>query len=75
MDKLLVFTDLHINDDTIIGLDPVVLFTHHPLGSIGFPMMDRIKLTNAANVIDSLKAHSSPVYVLAGHVHRTISGQ
>ncbi len=26
---------------------PVVLFTHHPLGDIGFPIMDRIKLTNA----------------------------
>ncbi len=54
---------------------PVVLFTHHPLGDIGFPFMDRIKLTNAQDVIDLLKAHPKPVHILAGHVHRTISGQ
>ncbi len=54
---------------------PVVLFTHHPLGNIGFPMMDRIKLDNGVDVIDLLRVHPKPVHVLAGHVHRTISGQ
>ncbi|MBE9476969.1 MAG: metallophosphoesterase [Proteobacteria bacterium] len=54
---------------------PVVLFTHHPLGDIGFPKMDRIRLENGKDVIDMLKAHPRPVHVLSGHVHRTVSGQ
>lgn len=54
---------------------PVVLCIHHPLGDIGFHMMDRIKLENGPAVIDLIKKHPMPVHVLAGHVHRTISGQ
>jgi 3',5'-cyclic AMP phosphodiesterase CpdA len=54
---------------------PVALFIHHPLGDIGFPVMDRIKLENGGTIIDMLHAHPKPVHVMAGHVHRTISGQ
>lgn len=53
---------------------PVMLCSHHPLGDIGFLYMDQIKLTNAPEVLDLLRAHPKPVHVLAGHVHRTISG-
>ena len=54
---------------------PVALFTHHPLGDIGFPMMDKINLMNGAEVLNLVRAHPMPVHVLSGHVHRTISGQ
>ncbi len=54
---------------------PVVLCTHHPLGELGLPMLDRIKLENGSDVIDLIRKHPMPVHVLAGHVHRTISGQ
>lgn len=54
---------------------PIVLFVHHPLGDIGFPMMDAIKMSNGGEIISLLKSHPMPVHVLAGHVHRTISGQ
>ncbi len=54
---------------------PIALFTHHPLGDIGFPMMDCIKLGNGAVIVDILRKHPMPVHVLSGHVHRTISGQ
>ncbi|KAB7613442.1 phosphodiesterase [Amylibacter sp. SFDW26] len=53
---------------------PVVLFIHHPLGDVGFPGMDDIKLTNADDVLALINHHQMPVHVVAGHVHRTISG-
>jgi 3',5'-cyclic AMP phosphodiesterase CpdA len=53
---------------------PVAVFMHHPLGNVGFPGMDGIKMTNGSDVLALLKAHPKPVHVFAGHVHRTISG-
>ncbi len=53
---------------------PVIIFMHHPLGDVGFPGMDDIKLSNADDVLGIVKAHPTPVHIVAGHVHRTISG-
>ncbi len=53
---------------------PVVIFLHHPLGDVGFPGMDDIKLSNSENILELAKSHPMPVHVIAGHVHRTISG-
>lgn len=65
-----------LSDQLEQGKDkPIVLFIHHPLGDIGFPMMDAIKMANGSDIVDLLNAHPMPVHVLAGHVHRTISGQ
>jgi 3',5'-cyclic AMP phosphodiesterase CpdA len=54
--------------------NPIAVFLHHPLGNVGFPGMDNIKLANGDEVLTLLKTHSKPVHVFAGHVHRTISG-
>jgi 3',5'-cyclic AMP phosphodiesterase CpdA len=73
---LLCFDRLNWLEDQLTSAEnrPVAVFMHHPLGNVGFPGMDGIKLSNGDAVLDLLKMHSKPVHVFAGHVHRTISG-
>ena len=52
---------------------PVVIFQHHPPMDVGFDGMDAIKLRNGAAQLDLLKSHDV-AHLVAGHVHRTISG-
>ena len=52
---------------------PVTVFCHHPPFAIGFPGMDAIALVNGAELTERLAAHGR-AYLVAGHVHRTISG-
>lgn len=56
------------------GDTPVLLALHHPPGPTGFTGMDRIALQEPGALIQRLKAHPSPVQIIAGHIHRTISG-
>lgn len=53
----------------------VILFAHHPPIRTGFSAMDRIGLRNRGQLAEVLRQRSNVVQVIAGHVHRTISGQ
>ena len=53
---------------------PVIVFTHHPPMDVGFHSMDRIGLSNKAEVLSLLKRFPNVCQVISGHVHRTISG-
>lgn len=52
----------------------VLLFMHHPPFDTGFPGMDAIKLQDGAALLSRLRDHPRDVHLIAGHVHRTISG-
>lgn len=52
---------------------PCLVFLHHPPFETGFTGMDRIGLTNAAELRDVLRAHPNVAHVFAGHIHRTIT--
>ena len=54
---------------------PIAIFMHHPIGDVGFPGMDGIKMINGLEIQTLLSAHPKPVHIFAGHVHRTMSGQ
>ncbi len=51
-----------------------ILFMHHPPITTGFAAMDRIGLRNRAGLCAFLRAHPQVEQIIAGHVHRTISG-
>lgn len=53
---------------------PTLIFMHHPPITTGFEAMDRIGLRNRTEVAQRLKAHSQVKQIIAGHVHRTMSG-
>lgn len=53
---------------------PTLLFLHHPPMATGFAGMDHIGLRNRADVAEKLRAHPQVCQIVAGHVHRTISG-
>ncbi len=53
---------------------PTVVFMHHPPMSVGFAAMDAIGLANRAEFLALLKRRASTCQIVAGHVHRTISG-
>jgi len=52
----------------------VLVFIHHPPVSTGFKGMDRIGLRNRRELRDMLAASGRVKHVIAGHIHRTISG-
>lgn len=52
---------------------PCLIFLHHPPFDTGFTGMDRIGLTNAAELRVLLAGHRQVRHVFAGHIHRTIS--
>jgi calcineurin-like phosphoesterase family protein len=56
------------------GDDPVVLFMHHPPMRSGFPGMDRAGVFNTDDLLRVLRRHGNVRHIVAGHVHRTISG-
>lgn len=51
-----------------------IVFMHHPPFDVGFVGMDRIKLLNGPEVLDVMRRHPCDIHLIAGHVHRTISG-
>lgn len=53
---------------------PVVVFMHHPPHATGFAGMDAIALKNGEAFYEVLKRHGNVRHIVAGHVHRTISG-
>lgn len=53
---------------------PVVIFMHHPPHDTGFKGMDAIKLSNGEAFHDLIARHGNVRQIVAGHVHRTISG-
>ena len=52
----------------------IAIFMHHPPHDIGFPGMDEIKLKNGAAFYDLIGRFGNVRHIVAGHVHRTISG-
>lgn len=56
------------------GDKPVLIFLHHPPHDTGFKGMDAIKLQNGEALHDLLARFSNVRHIIAGHVHRTISG-
>ncbi|PSC06891.1 phosphodiesterase [Alsobacter soli] len=52
---------------------PSIVFMHHPPHPTGFPGMDAIALQNGDAFHQTLRGHDVRL-VVAGHVHRTISG-
>lgn len=52
----------------------VIVFMHHPPITTGFTAMDRIGLRNRRQFAELLQAHPNVCHLIAGHVHRTISG-
>ena len=54
--------------------DRVAVFMHHPPHDIGFPGMDAIKLKNGDDFYEVVERHGKVRHIVAGHVHRTISG-
>lgn len=56
------------------GEKPVLIFMHHPPHDTGFTGMDRIKLNNGDAFYAVLARYKNVRHVIAGHVHRTISG-
>lgn len=52
----------------------VLIFIHHPPMSVGFDGMDRIGLRNRQELRDLLNEFGNIRHIIAGHVHRTISG-
>lgn len=53
---------------------PVHIFMHHPPHNTGFAGMDEIKLMNEEAFYALLQRHGNVRHIVAGHVHRTISG-
>ena len=61
-------------DRTLGAADrPCLIFLHHPPFDSGFTGMDRIGLTNAAELRALLARHPRVAHVFAGHIHRTIT--
>ncbi|WP_272009420.1 phosphodiesterase [Roseovarius sp. ZX-A-9] len=56
------------------GTRRVIVFAHHPPMDVGFASMDRIGLTNKAELLALLDAYPQVCQIISGHVHRTISG-
>lgn len=52
----------------------VSIFTHHPPHNIGFPGMDKIKLSNSADLFNIIKKYQNIKHIFSGHIHRSISG-
>lgn len=53
---------------------PIILALHHPPFDTGFAGMDRIALQNASELFALLNRFPNTVQIIAGHIHRTISG-
>lgn len=56
------------------GDKPVLIFLHHPPHDTGFVGMDAIKLSNGDAFYEVLSRFPTVRHIIAGHVHRTISG-
>lgn len=56
------------------GDTPCMIAMHHPPHDTGFAAMDGIKLRNGEDFYDLLHRHGNVRHIIAGHIHRTISG-
>ena len=63
-------------DATLAARDDetTVLFVHHHCHPIGIDWLDRVMLTNAADLMAVLGRHDRVLGVFSGHVHRRTSG-
>lgn len=52
---------------------PTILVLHHPIAEMGTGT-DFIRLQNAEEIFDSLKAHGDIRQIISGHVHATTTG-
>nr|WP_316657100.1 phosphodiesterase [uncultured Gellertiella sp.] len=69
--RRLFWLDHHLAE---AGDRPVLIFMHHPPHETGFAGMDRIRLRNGPDFYEVLARHGNVRHIIAGHVHRTISG-
>ncbi|MFD0857666.1 phosphodiesterase [Roseovarius aquimarinus] len=51
-----------------------VVMLHHPPMEVGFAAMDAIALANRAEFLAVLKRRANTCQIVAGHLHRTVSG-
>ncbi len=68
--KRLQFLDRSLGE---AGGRRAVIFLHHPPFVSGFPGMDDIRLSNAAEFLDLVRRHGNVQLVVSGHIHRTMS--
>jgi 3',5'-cyclic AMP phosphodiesterase CpdA len=59
---------------TAAGDAPCIVAMHHPPHDTGFAAMDAIKLRNGDAFHDLVARHGNVRHIIAGHIHRTISG-
>ncbi|MEO0357216.1 MAG: metallophosphoesterase [Pseudomonadota bacterium] len=63
-----------IMDQIAASTKRIVVLAHHPFGPVGFDGMDSIALRNGADLADALQATGRIDLLVAGHIHRSISG-
>ena len=51
-----------------------IIFMHHPPHAVGFRGMDAIRLRDEAAFFDIVRRRGNVRHIVAGHIHRTISG-
>ncbi len=56
------------------GDSPCIVAMHHPAHDTGFAAMDSIKLREGEAFYDLIARHGNVRHIIAGHIHRTISG-
>lgn len=52
----------------------VIIAMHHPPMAVGFPGIDAVRLLDAEVFLAIVRRHGNVRHILAGHVHRSISG-
>ena len=57
-----------------VGKRPILLVLHHPPFDTGIGFMDRLGLLDTALLGPVLTGLPNPLYIVSGHVHRTIFG-
>lgn len=52
----------------------MLIFMHHPPAEVGLPVLDGMRLANAAEFRAVLRSYAAVRHIFCGHVHRLITG-